>query len=256
MLDFTDKVVAVTGSGGGIGKAIALLFAERGAAVAVNSVRAETGAETCRAIAEDLGGRCLFVRGDASDDATARKIALQAESAFGGLDILVNNVGVTLCGGVEEMSEEDLDRLMRVNIKSAFLVSKHAIPLIRKRGGGCIVNLSSNIAFKGQAQRAAYAATKGAILSMTRCMAVDLLQDRIRVNCICPGATYTEKMEDRFLFEGKGDREKGVAYYNRMSPLGRMADTREIASAVLYAASDEASYMDGSAIVIDGGRIM
>lgn len=256
MLDFTGKTVVVTGSGAGIGKAIALLFAERGANLVVNSVRAETGSDTCREIVGSRGRQCVFVQGDASAAETAMEIARRAEATFGGIDVLVNNVGITVCGGVEEMSEEDFDRLVRTNIKSTFMVSKYVIPLIRRRGGGSIVNLASNIAFRGQSQRAAYAATKGAIVAMTRSMAVDLLKDKIRVNCVCPGATYTEKMEERFLFEGKGDREKGVEYYNNMMPIGRIATGREIASAVLYAASDDAAYMVGSAVVIDGGRVM
>ena len=255
MLDFTNKTVIVTGSGNGLGRAIAILFAKQGANVVINSLRESTGQETLDQI-HGLGRDCIYLQGDVSNPITSKSIVEQTINHFGRIDVLVNNAGVVLCGRLDETSEEDFDRTMAVNVKSSFLMSKYTIPYMIKYGGGVIVNISSCIALKAQSRRAIYAATKGALLSMSKSMALDYIADNIRVNCICPGPTYTEKMEERFLFEGGGDRKKGVEYYKNMTPLRRLGKVSEIASAVLFSASEDAAFMDGTAIIIDGGVCM
>ena len=256
MLDFTGKTVIVTGSGSGIGKGIALLFAKQGANVAVNSVRQDTGDDTMRIIKEEIGRKSIFVQGDVSTSEISKKLIERTIETFGRIDILVNNAGITICGDIEETSEEEYDRVMDVNVKSAFLMSKFTVPHMRKAGGGVIVNMSSCVAFRAQRKRAVYAATKSAMMALTKNMALDYISENIRVNCICPGAVYTEKMEERFLYEGDGDREKGLEFYKNYQPTGRLGKDSEIAAAVLFAACEEASFMDGSAIVIDGGRTL
>jgi len=247
---FQGKVVLITGAGVGIGRAAAVRFAKEGAKVAVNSLTPTNGLETLRLLKE-AGGDGIYIQGDVSRDADARRMVGEAVKAFGRIDVLVNNAGIVLPGKVDNTSEEDWDRTMAVNLKGAFLVSKHAIPEMRKSGGGAIVNTSSIVAIKGVKDRAAYAASKGGLSALTKAMAADYIGEKIRVNCVCPGTTYTPSLERRI--QAFADPEKARADFIARQPMGRLGTDAEIAAAILFAASDEAAFMNGASISIDGG---
>jgi NAD(P)-dependent dehydrogenase (short-subunit alcohol dehydrogenase family) len=247
---FSDKVVLITGSGAGIGRAAALAFALAGASVVVNSLSLASGSETL-ALLETAGSAALFVQGDVARDDDARRMVDGAVGRFGRLDILVNNAGIVLPGRVDDISEDDWERTFAVNVKGAYLVSRHAIAAMRQSGGGVIVHVSSVAAEKGIADRAAYSASKGALLSLTRAMARDYLAENIRVNCVCPGTTLTPSLEQRL--RAFADPEKARAEFTARQPMGRLGRDDEIAAAILFAAADEAAFMNGETISINGG---
>ena len=181
-----DKVAIITGAGAGIGKATALLFAHEGARVCCNS-QSESALKVVEKIIKE-GGDALFVQGDVSVEEEAKKIVDKTIEAYNKIDILFNNAGIVLGGAIDTISTEHWDRTMAVNVRGIYLVSKYAVPHLKKTQG-VIVNNSSAVAFKGVKDRAAYTASKGAVLSMTRAMAADYIEDKIRVNAICPGTT-------------------------------------------------------------------
>ncbi len=250
MVRFQEKVVLITGAGVGIGRAAAVRFVKEGAKVAVNSLTPANGMETLRLL-QAAGGRGVYIQGDVSRDADARRMVAEAVTAFGRIDVLVNNAGIVLPGRVDNTSEEDWDRTMAVNLKGAFLVSKYAISEMKKSGGGVIVNTSSIAAVKGVKDRAAYSASKGGLSALTKAMAADYIAEKIRVNCVCPGTTYTPSLERRI--QAFTDPEKARADFVARQPMGRLGTDEEIASAILFAASDEAAFMNGTSISIDGG---
>jgi meso-butanediol dehydrogenase/(S,S)-butanediol dehydrogenase/diacetyl reductase len=247
---FQGKVVLITGAGVGIGRAAAVRFATEGAKVAVNSLTPQNGEETLRLV-RHAGAEGIYMQGDVSRDADARRIVAATVQAFGRLDVLVNNAGIVLPGRVDNTTEEDWDRTMAVNLKGPFLVSRHAIAEMRKTGGGAIVNTTSVVATKGVKDRAAYSASKGGLLALTKAMAADYLGEKIRVNCVSPGTTATPSLERRIL--AFADPEKARADFIARQPMGRLGKDDEIAAAILFAASDEAAFMNGAAIAIDGG---
>ena len=241
-----DKVAIVTGAGRGIGKATAFLLAEEGAEVCCNSV-SDSAADVAGAICAE-GRKAIFVRGDASDPADSMRIVAETVSRFGRIDILFNNAGVVIPGSIEDLSLSEWERTMSVNVRSAFLMSKYVLPYL-KESKGTIVNNASAVALKGVKDRAAYTASKGAILSMSRAMAVDLIDFGIRVNCICPGTTLTPSLEERF--RDSGDVEKAMAEFTARQPLGRLGSPEEIAGGVLYLVN--ATFCTGVALIVDGG---
>jgi NAD(P)-dependent dehydrogenase (short-subunit alcohol dehydrogenase family) len=247
---FQGKVVLITGAGVGIGRAAAIRFAAEGAQVAVNSLTPANGMETLRLLKE-AGGRGIYIQGDVSKDADARRLVGETVKAYGRLNILVNNAGIVIPGRVDTMSEEDWDKTMAVNLKGVFLVSKYAIPEMRKMGGGAIVHNASAAAIKGVKDRGAYTASKGGVWALTKAMAADYLSENIRVNCVCPGTTYTPSLERRI--QAFPDPEKARADFIARQPMGRLGKEEEIAAAILFAASDEAAFMTGATIAIDGG---
>ncbi len=247
---FSDKVVLITGSGAGIGRAAALSFAREGARVVVNSQSSTSGEETLKLLKTE-GFSARFVQGDVSISEDARRMVEETVSAFGRLDILVNNAGIVLPGRVDNISEEDWDRTFDVNVKGSYLVSRHAITAMRQIGGGVIVHVSSVAAEKGVLDRAAYSASKGALLALTRAMAKDYMNENIRVNCVCPGTTYTPSLEQRL--QAFPDPEKARAEFVARQPMGRFGRDDEIAAAILFSASDEAGFMNGETISINGG---
>ncbi len=247
---FVDKVVLITGSGAGIGRAAALAFAREGASVVVNSQSAASGSETL-ALLRSEGRAALFVQGDVSCNDDARRLVEEAVRRFGRLHVLVNNAGIVLPGRVDNISEDDWERTFAVNVKGSYLVSRHAIQAMRQSGGGVIVHVSSVAAEKGIPDRAAYSASKGALLALTRAMARDYLGENIRVNCVCPGTTYTPSLEQRL--QAFDDPEKARAEFTARQPMGRFGRDDEIAAAILFAACDEAAFMNGETISINGG---
>ena len=240
------KVAIITGAGAGIGEATALLFAREGASVCVNSV-SESGLKVVKKINKD-GGEAVWVRGDVSLEADAKNIIDETIRAFGRLDILFNNAGIVAQGSVETCNIDDFDRNMVVNVRGVFLCSRYALPHLKKTKG-TIINCSSSVALKGVADRAAYTASKGAVHSMTRAMAMDHIKDGIRVNAICPGTTNTPSLKERLT--QKGDYEEVRKLYIARQPLGRLGEPEEIAEGVLFLALNK--FCTGISLSIDGG---
>lgn len=245
------KLAVITGAGSGIGRATALRFAEEGAAVCVADIDAEGGQQTVRQI-EAAGGRGIFRRADISHESEIRDLMDSAARELGGLDILVNDAAAFVFGSVEKASEEDWDRVLNVNVKGYAFCSKYAIPHMRRRGGGAIVNLGSISAFIAQPAFVPYNTSKGAILQLTRCLAYDHAPDNIRVNCVCPGAIDTPATSKHAKTEGK-TKEQLVKELAALQLIKRMGEPREIANAVLFLASDEASFITGATLMVDGG---
>lgn len=246
------KVAVVTGGALGIGQATCIRFAEEGAAVVVADINAAAGAETASSITAS-GGRALFVPTDITNEDSIRKMVQATLQAFGKIDILVNNAAIFILRGIEATPEE-WRQILDVNVIGTSLVSKHVVPEIRKAGGGAIVNLGSISSFIAQPQFVTYNATKAAIATMTRCMALDLAPDNIRVNAVCPGTIWTQIVErlakEKGLDRAAADKDPT---WGGASMLKRVADPREIANVILFLASDEASYVTGAHIMADGG---
>ncbi len=244
-----DKVAIITGASVGIGQSTALLFAREGAKVAINS-QSERGA----AVAEQIngaGGQAIFVQGSVEEPADAQRIVERTVEEFGRLDILVNNAGVLIPGTVDNTSLEDWERTMAVNVRGVFLMSKLAVQQMLRQGGGVIVHNASVAAVKGLKDRASYAASKGAVAALTKAMAVDYVDKKIRVNCVNPGTTLTPSLQDRI--NAFDDPEEAKKMFVSRQPMGRLGEPEEIAAGILYLASDEASFVTGVALNIDGG---
>lgn len=251
---FDRKAVIVTGGALGIGRATALAFAREGAGVAVADVNRKAG----RALVEEAtsgGGRIIFVEADVAKSDACREVVRQTVEAFGGVDVLFNNVGIqpqeSYCN-VEQTTEEMWDRIMDVNLKSYFLMAKYAIPELRKRGGGAIVNTASVQGLQSMRGVPAYAASKGGVLSFTRQLAVEYAAEQIRVVAICPGTIDTEMVRASAAKEPDGV-EAALKRYGSSHPLGRIGTGEDIANVVLFLASDKASFMTGEYVCVDGG---
>ncbi len=254
-MQFSAKTAVVTGAGLGIGRAIALAFAEQGARVVVVDVQAEAAADTVQQI-EASGGQALLVLADVSKDADAARIAQEAVSAFGGIHVLVNNAGVQTYGTVVETDEATWDRTLNINLKGVYLVAKYCIPQIIASGGGAVVNIASIQGMASQPRVAAYAASKGGVIAMTRTMAIDHARDQVRVNCICPGGVDTPLMHWAIGLSTPPEQINAViAAAGQNYPLGRIGQPEEIASAALFLASDAASFITGTSLVVDGGYL-
>jgi NAD(P)-dependent dehydrogenase (short-subunit alcohol dehydrogenase family) len=245
-----SKVAVVTGGADGIGKATCELFADEGAAVVVADINEAKGLETAGVITQ-RGGQALFVRTDVADEESIRTMVAETLGAFRKIDILINNAAVFVLRGIEATVEE-WRQILDVNVIGASLVAKHVVPEIRKAGGGAIVNLGSISSFIAQPQFVTYNATKAAIATMTRCMALDLAPDRIRVNAVCPGTVWTQIVE-RLTREKGLDRMAADPSWGGTCMLKRIADPSEIARAILFLASDDASYVTGAHLMVDGG---
>ena len=246
-----NKVAITTGGASGIGRASALLFGREGAAVLIADLDERGGREVAREISS-RGGRAVFELADVTADADCRRVAERALREFGGVHVLFNNAGIIRRATVTELSEEDWDRVMAVNVKSMFLLSRHVIPLMAKSGGS-IINMASGWGLTGGARAAVYCASKGAVVLLTKAMAVDHGAQKIRVNCICPGDTDTAMLRDEAQQLGEPN-DRFLAEAARR-PLGRVGKPEEIAQAALYLASDASSFVTGTALVVDGGGL-
>ncbi len=248
-----DEVALVTGAGSGIGAEIARLFARQGARVVIGDVDEQRGSAVAREVAKAFDGRCRFQPMDVASAASARSAVQATVDAFGGLHILVNNAGIGYVGDLLETDEQEFARLMGVNVTGVFNCSKAAVAWMVEHGGGVVVNIASVAGQVGVRRRFAYGASKGAVIAMTKSMAVDLVDRGVRVNCICPGTIHTPFVDgylDRFHAH---NREETLAGLHSRQPVGRMGRPDEIAYAALYLASDEASFATGAAMVVDGG---
>jgi NAD(P)-dependent dehydrogenase (short-subunit alcohol dehydrogenase family) len=241
----------VTGAASGIGRAVAGLFARKWAAVGVVDLN-PAGKATADAIAA-ARGRAIFVRADVTRAADCERAVEEAVRAFGGLDILVNCAGIVRRASVLGTTVEEWDRVMAVNVRSVFLMSKYAIPVLIEKGGGAIVNIASGWGLVGGRDAVAYCASKGAVVNMTRAMALDHADQNIRVNCVCPGDTDTPMLREEARQLGQVEAQFLASSADR--PLRRIGTPEDIAQAVLYLASDAAAFVTGIALVVDGGGL-
>lgn len=252
-MKLAGKVALITGAGSGIGRASAILFAHEGAKVVVGDVVAEEGEETVQIILNH-GGNALFVQTDVSKASEVERMIQTAIEIYGRLDILFNNAGVDHpeARSVTETTEALWDYTMNVNLKGVFLVSKLAIPHMIETGGGVIINTASIAGLVGTPNEAAYYASKGGVILLTKQMAIDYARQGIRVNCICPGA-MVEMIRDRRVRMDATARLQYAARAEPRYPMGRYGGFEEVAQAALFLASAASSFMTGSALVVDGG---
>ena len=251
---FHGKVVIVTGGAHGIGKGTALEFAREGASVTIADINEEAG-RAVESQLKELGPGGLLVVADVARATECQRVLAETVAAFGGVDVLHNNVGIQSPDSylnVEDMPEEMWDRILDVNLKSYFLMSKYAIPEIRKRGGGVIINTASVQGLQSQKLVPAYAASKGSILSLTRQMALDYAEENIRVLAVCPGAIDTEMVRVAATME-EGDPDEVIQEWGKTHPIGRIGTPLEIANVALFLTSDKASFMTGEYVCVDGG---
>jgi len=245
-----DKVAIITGGGSGIGRATCELFAEEGARVIVADVDQREG-DAVAALINKAGGQAHFVQADISLEADAAGLTAEAVRTFGGLDLLVNNAAVFILKGLEA-TVEDWRRSLDVNLIGPSLVSKYAVEEMKKRGSGAIVNLGSMSGFIAQPHFVTYSSTKAALVQMTKNMAMDLAPFKIRVNCVCPGTVITRATE-RHRAQVGISLEQFMAEEGAKHLLKRVGQPREVAYAILFLASDEASFITGTHLMVDGG---
>lgn len=249
---FTDKIALVTGAGAGIGAATARMLAAEGAAVAAADLRLETAEATANAI-EGAGGRALALALDVRSQDQARAAVARVVAELGGVDVLVNNAGIVIYGEVPDLAEADWDAQLETNLKGAYNLSRFAIPAMRERGGGAIVNLSSAQAVASQPLVAAYSASKAGVIALTKTMAIDHGKDGVRVNCVLPGSVRTPMLRDGAELFEPGDPEAAIEAWGRLHPIGRVIEPDEVARVICFLASDDASAVTGAPYLADGG---
>src|SRR5467141_729768 len=245
------KVCVITGAGSGIGQASARLFAREGARVVVSDVDLDAARDTAAGI-EQTGGQAVAEQVDVTDQAQTVALASRVAERFERIDVLFNNAGIPGVGDVLETEPDLFDRVMRVNVRGVYLMCRAVVPSMIKQRSGSIINMSSGIADIGLARRASYAASKGAVLSMTKSMQVDLAQFGIRVNALMPGTILTPFVE-RYLKESYPDPEEGMASIRKRQLSSELGRPEDVAGAALYLASDESKFVMASGLVIDGG---
>ena len=245
-----DKVALITGAASGIGRASAIKFAQEGAKVVVVDIQQESNEETASSIVAK-GGTATAVHAEVTHSQDVHRMIRAAVETYGRLDILFNNAGISIRGTILDIDEESFDKIFAVNVKGVFLGCKEAIPIMKSQGGGVILNTASQLGTVGAEASAVYPATKGAVIQMTRCLALDHAPDGIRVNCICPGPIDTPLA--RRSREHTGDPEAALRERLANIPLNRIGDPEEMANVAAFLCSDEASFVTGAAILADGG---
>ncbi|WP_053377600.1 SDR family oxidoreductase [Paenibacillus sp. FJAT-27812] len=260
-LRFKDKVVLITGGGSGIGEVSAKLFAGEGAHVVIADWNEAEGQRVARELNEhyanvkgltQTGAQAIAVaiQTDVSQQNAVEKLIAQTLQAFGQLDVLFNNAAVILPKPLEEIEEQAFDHVLAVNVKGVYLTIKHAVPHLR-RTKGSIVNMASLNGLVGQRHNPVYAASKGAVIAMTKSLALDFAADGVRVNCVCPAGVMTPLLEE--WTRQQPDPAETIQALNAMHPLGRPATSEEIAQTVLYLASQQAAFITGVALPVEGG---
>jgi len=245
------KVALITGAGSGIGRATAELFAKEGAKVAVVDLSAETGEQTVEAIRE-AGGESIFIQADVSSAEDVANMIGRTVQEWGRIDVLYNNAGIPMgATPIDEVDDDFFDKTMAVNVRSVHLGAKHVVPHMKQQGGGVILNTASTAGIRPRPNMSAYAASKGAVIALTKALALELAPFKIRVVSINPVATETPMLTSFF---GTADPEEARARFLATVPLGRLNRPEDIANAALYLASDEAYMVTGTAFEIDGGR--
>ncbi len=255
---FAGKVAAVTGAGSGLGREVALGLACEGAAGIVLMDRDASGLEEATRTLSAAGGARLLSRVvDVTQSAAVAEAARAAESAFGGVDILISAAGILgPAVPIIECPEEDWDLVFAVNVRGSYLAARHFVPLMRRRGGGSVVNFASTAGIVGSPVLSTYSASKGAVVLMTRSMALNHAQENIRVNCVCPGSIETPMLRATFASAGdEAARREREEAFRLKHPMLRFGKPTEVAAAALFLASDDASYITGVALPIDGGRL-
>ena len=247
-----NKIVLITGAGSGIGRVTAELFAKEGATVIVNDIDTTRGEETVQLI-QNANGKAVFMQADTTDATSVETMIQTIIQTYSVIDILFNNAGISGIGRLHELEEDEWDRIMRVNVKGVFLPSKYVLPHMIKQNGGAIINMSSCIAEIGLADRASYATTKGAVLSLTKSMQVDYAPYNIRVNALLPGTIFTPFVED--YLSKSADPDAAIAKVKTRQLSGELGKPEDVAKAALFLASDESSFMMGSPLYVDGGVV-
>ncbi len=247
---FQGKSVVVTGGASGIGKATVNQFASDGASVAIADVNPD-GQAVAQQISQETQQEVSFVQADVSKAEDANRLIQEVLHRHGQLDILHNNAGILVVGDVTTIPEADWDRCIDINLKSVYLVSKYAIPAMQQTGGGVIINTASTAGISGGGGYSVYGASKAAIILLTQCMALDFAEHNIRVNAVCPGPTATP-----MIVSSDADRQSTLERWAQELPIGRAGEPEDTAKAVAYLASDDASFVTGSAFVVDGGRLL
>lgn len=246
-----NKIIIITGSGSGIGRSSALLFAKEGATVVVNDLNDVNGTETVTQI-QASGGSAIFIKADVTEPGEVKAMVDQVIAQYGRIDVLFNNAGISNVGAIHELEPEAWDRVMRVNTRGVFLPSKYVLPHMMERRAGSVINMSSCVAEIGLAKRAVYAASKGAILSLTKAMQVDYASYNIRVNAILPGTILTPFVEN-YLKTSYADPIAAMETLKKRQLGGEMGTPEDVSFAALFLASDESKFVMGSPFYIDGG---
>jgi 2-keto-3-deoxy-L-fuconate dehydrogenase len=255
MFSLTGKVAAVTGGGSGIGEAISLVFAEKGAHVVVLDLAEAAAAATAGKI-RAASGQADALSCDVGDAASVKRAFAEIEARCGRVDILVNNAGIPHVGNIEKTSEADLDRIYRVNVKGVYLCAQASVEIMLRQGGGVILNMASIAALVGVPDRFAYMMSKGAVHTMTMSIAIDYMKKNIRCNCICPARVHTPFVDSYVAANYPGREQEVLKELAEYQPIGRMGTATEVAHLALYLCSEEASFITGQAYPIDGGVLV
>lgn len=246
-----NKICLITGAGSGIGRSTAHLFAREGATVIVNDLDQTKGPETVHEI-QQAKGQAIYLQADVTDAAQVKAMVDDIIERYGRIDVLFNNAGISGVGSLEEIEPEQWDRVMTINVKGVYLPSKYVVPHMIARKSGSIINMSSCIAEMGLARRAVYAASKGAVLALTKSMQVDYAQHNVRVNALLPGTIFTPFVED-YLKKSYDNPEQAIASLKSRQLSGDLGRPDDVAQAALFLASDDSKFMMGSPFYIDGG---
>jgi len=249
MARLVNKVAIVTGAGSGIGRACALALAREGASVTLVGRRQDR----LEAAAEQIGKSALVVSADVGIKADIDRLVAQTVARFGGLHVLMNNAGVLHAGTCEQITEQQWDATFTVNVRGLWLLSRAVLPAMRRVGGGSIINMASVLGINGARKRAAYAASKGAVIQLTKCMAIDHAADGIRVNAICPGFVETELTAD--VIRKAPDPEASRRERTAAHPIGRLGQPEDIVGLAVYLASEESAWVTGAVLAVDGGYL-
>jgi NAD(P)-dependent dehydrogenase (short-subunit alcohol dehydrogenase family) len=244
-----DKVALITGAGTGIGRAIAIAFGKEGASVGLIGRRRNL----LEAVAREIGNIGLVIQADVAEKSDIDRAIKEIVNSFGGLNVIVNNAGVLHIGTSEQITDDQWDETFNVNVRGVWQVSKSALPYLRQQGGGSIINIASVLGVNGARNRGAYAASKGAVVLLTKCMALDHGSENIRVNAICPGFVETELTQQ--VFAQAPDPETVRRERTAVHPIGRLGQPQDIAGLAVFLASDESAWVTGAVLPVDGGYL-